>query len=121
MQGADVKAMTHECLLCSTQEVQYSLRERFWLLHVWQMRAMGEDTLLRAWDRVSHQVSRVYSGGIIERPGHHQCWDGDRIQAVNGGRGKRLEWLEVGDEKGVPLDRDTVHLGGTLANRRGST
>ena len=45
------------------QEAQHSLRKRFWLLHVGQMRAMGEDTLLRAWDRVSHDVRRVYRGG----------------------------------------------------------
>ena len=111
--------MTHECLLCLIQEAQHSLRERFWLLHVWQMRAMGEDALLRAWDRVSHDVSRVYGGGIIERPSYHQRWDSDRIQAVNGGRVERLEWLEVGDEERIPLDRDTVHRGGTLAHIEG--
>ena len=64
--------MTHECLLRSIQEFQYGLRERFWLLHVRQMGAMGEDSLLRPWDRVGHQVSRVYSRGVIERPDHHQ-------------------------------------------------
>src|SRR6478672_3463517 len=71
-------------LLHPIQEAQYSLRERFWLFHVWQMRAMGEEALLRAWDRVGHDVRCVYSGGVIERPGHHQRWNGDRIQTVNG-------------------------------------